>query len=99
MERIGIAASKMAKGNLFLYNVFVVLLSVLFSVLIFFIAGSSIVLGLIIISFLVNGIMPLEFEKAGANILHICLVTLTTLVVIFNLFAISRNIRFSKIKK
>ena len=38
MERIGIAASKIAQGNLFLYNICVIVISFLFSLFIFFIS-------------------------------------------------------------
>lgn len=38
MERIGIAASKIAKGNLLLYNSYVVLIAFLLSVLLFLIS-------------------------------------------------------------
>jgi len=43
MKRIGIAASKISKGNLALYNFCVVLISVLFSLSIFVVAGSTVI--------------------------------------------------------
>ena len=50
MERIGIAASKIAKGNLHLYNFYVVLLTLLFSFLVYFLTGSAIVFALVLIA-------------------------------------------------
>ena len=59
MERIGIAASKIAKGNLHLYNFYVVLLTLLFSFLVYFLTGSAIVFALVLIAIIMNkGIMP-----------------------------------------
>ncbi len=47
MLRIGIAASKMAKGNLAAYNFFVVLISILCASLLFFACGFVIILVLL----------------------------------------------------
>jgi len=96
MERIGIAASKMAKGNLLLYNSFVILISFLFSLSIFIIAGSTVVLALIIIAYVTNGAMPLESDSQWYSVLIVCMISLTVVVSLFSLFAISRNIKFSK---
>jgi hypothetical protein len=98
MERIGIAASKMAQGNLWLYNLFVVLISFLFSFFIFFIAGSSIVLALIIIGYVVNGILPRDLWDDWHGVIRVCMISLTIIVSIFTLFAILRNMRF-KLRK
>jgi len=96
MERIGIAASKMAQGNLVLYNLFVVLISILFSLFLFVIAGSSMVLALLILAYVVNGVMPLEFEKNWSGIFRLCMITLTIVVSLFNLAAILKNIRLKR---
>lgn len=98
MERIGIAASKMAKGNLWLYNLFVIIISFLFSVFIFFISGSSIVLALIIIGYVVNGILPRDLWDDWHGVIRVCMISLTMIVSIFTLFAILRNIRL-KLRK
>ena len=95
MERIGIAASKMAQGNLWLYNLFVVLISFLFSVFIFLIAGSSIVLALIIIGYVVNGILPRDLWDDWHGVIRVCMISLTIIVSIFTLFAVLRNMRFT----
>ena len=69
MKRIGLAASKMAKGNIVLYNIYVVLISFLFSLFIFIVAGCTIIFALIIISYISTELMLFEFEKGWASIL------------------------------
>ncbi len=97
MKRIGIAASKMAKGNRALYNGYVVLISALFSLFIFVIAGASVVFALIIIATIGNEIMPDDnFTENWKSILTVCMVSLTVIIAIFNVFAITKNIKFPK---
>ena len=93
MERIGIAASKIAKGNVLLYNLCVILISFLFSLLIFFIAGSSIILALIIIGYMIIGVSPVDFREEWVAVIRVCMVSLTVVVSIVNLFAVLRNIK------
>ena len=93
MQRIGIAASKIAKGNLLVYNLFVVLISFLFSLFIFFLSGSAIVIALIVMAYVFSGIIPIDFEKNWISIMFLCMMTLTIVVSIFNLLAIFRNIK------
>ena len=95
MERIGVAASKMAQGNLWLYNLFVVVISFLFSVFIFFIAGSSIILALLIIGYVVNGILPKDLWDDWHGVIRVCMISLTIIVSVFTLFAVLRNFRFT----
>ena len=95
MERIGIAASKMAKGNLFVYNFYVILLSFLFSLLLFFIAGTSIVLSLIVIGSIVSGLST-ELSGQWTDVIRVCMGVLTGVVSGINLFAIIKNVRFKK---
>lgn len=99
MRRIGIAASKMAKGNLFLYNGYVVLISFLFSLFIFVVAGCTVVFALLIIHYVAEELMAVEFEKSWPSVLSICMVSLTILAALFNLIAILKNIKLSKGKK
>ena len=96
MERIGIAASKIAKGNLFLYNLFVVMISFLFSLLIFLLAGSSLFISLLIINSINEGEMPQNLEKMWTSVMLVCMISLTIVVSIFNLFAILKNIKLTK---
>lgn len=96
MERIGLAASKIAKGNLFLYNLFVIFISFLFSLFIFFMAGSAIVLALLVINRIVSGIIPTSFDDGWSIVMLVCMISLSVAVAIFNLMAILRNIRLPK---
>lgn len=96
MERIGIAASKMAKGNLLFYNVWVVVISFLFSFFIFFIGGSAIAVALMVMTISAKGTMPVNFEKEWISIGLICMISLAAVVGIFCLIAVSRNLKFHK---
>lgn len=96
MERIGLAASKMAKGNFVLYNLWVVIISSAVSIFLFLLAGISIFLALVILAAVVKGIMPMEFEKSWESMLRICMLALTIVVSLFNLYAIIKNIRLKK---
>lgn len=98
MERIGIAASKMAKGNLLLYNFWVLVISFVFSLFIYLLAGSSIVLSLIIIGYIVKGVLPLENNGDWLGIMRICLVSLTVVVSLLNLCAVLKNIKLRKVR-
>lgn len=95
MKRIGIAASKMSKGNVPLYNLYVVLISCLFSLLIFLAAGTTIAMALILIGYLGTEIMGLEFKKSWSVVMIVCMTTLTVVVALFNIFGILINIRIS----
>ena len=97
MKRIGIAASKISKGNLTLYNLYVVLISALFSLFLFIVAGSTIVFALVVIKYVGNEIIGVEFERSWQSILAVCMVSLTVVVTLFNLLAISINMRLPKI--
>ncbi len=96
MERIGIAASKMAKGNLLFYNGWVILISFLFSFFIFFIGGSAIAIALILMATDARGVMPVNFEKEWISIGLICMISLAAVVGVFCLIAVSRNIKFHR---
>ena len=98
MERIGLAASKIAKGNLFIYNIFVVLLSFLFSLLIFVLAGSTMILTLLLIGYIMNEIFPQNYEKEWTSVMKLCMITLTVLIGLFNFLAILKNFKLSKPK-
>jgi hypothetical protein len=96
MERIGLAASKIAKGNLLLYNLCVVLLSLLVALLLFFIAGTAIFLGLLLLRAIFGGMFPSSGEGTWAAIAGVCMVSLTVVVSGVSLFAISKNLRLKK---
>ena len=96
MKRIGIAASKMAPKNLFLYNAYVIVIAFLFSLLIFFIGGSAVVVALISIAYATKGILPANFQKEWISIGLVCMITLTISVGLFSLIAISQNLKLHK---
>ena len=98
MERIGIAASKMAKGNWWIYNLYVVLLSFLFSLFIFLIAGATVFFAIMIMAYVSKELKATDFERSWSSILTVCMGTLTVLMAFFNIFAILKNIKFPKAK-
>jgi len=93
MKRIGIAASKIAKDNVWLYNAYVILISCLFSLFIFIIAGATVIFSLVVISYIGNEVIPVDLKKDWNTILKVCMGVLTTIVVFLNLFAISINLK------
>ena len=97
VERIGIAASKISKGNLLLYNGCVVAISFLFSLFIFIIAGASVFFSLMVISYIATEIMGIDFARKWTAVFGVCMITLTVLAALFNLLAISKNIKFRKV--
>ena len=98
MLRIGVAASKMAKDNLLAYNLFVVLISSLVSLIIFLICGVSILLAVILISVILHALKPADFHEGWVHMFKICLVVLALVIGVFNLAAIFKNIQFTKKK-
>lgn len=99
MKRIGIVSGRISKGNRTLYNLSVVLISMLFSLFIFIIAGSTVIFALSIIKYVGVEIMGVEFENSWRSILLACMVSLTVVVTVFNLFAILINFKLPKIMK
>ena len=95
MKRIGIAASKISKGNVPLYNLYVVLISCLFSLFIFIAAGATIALALMLIGHVGTEIVGLEFKRDWSLIMMACMAVLTIVVALFNIFAIVINVRVS----
>ena len=99
MKRVGVAASKIAKDNLFLYNCYVVLISSLFSLFIFIVSGFVVTIALIIIGYVGKEIMLVQFERDWSDVLVVCMISLTIITAIFNLLIISKNIRLNKLKE
>lgn len=96
MERIGIAASKIAKGNVFLYNFYVVLIAFLFSLFIFILAGVTVFFALVVISYVSSEVSPFAFDGQLVGLLKLCMISLTVIVAIFNILAILKNIKMPK---
>ncbi len=99
MKRIGIASSRIAHGNMALYNFYVILISLLFSLFVFVITGATLVFALMILKYLGNEVMILDFEYDWSSLITVCLVSLSILIGIFNILAISKNIRLFQKKK
>ena len=98
MLRIGIAASKMSKGSLFKYNLYVILIACLFSFLIFLICGFSILLIVFLISLIIHALKPGDFHAGWVHMFKICLIVLAVVTGIYNSVAISKNVQFTKNK-
>ena len=96
MKRIGITASHIAKGNLALYNLCVVLISCVFSLFSFAAAGAAIFFALVLIGYVGTELMGLGFKKDWAFIMTVCMMSLTIVVALFNIFAILMNIKLSR---
>ncbi len=93
MKRIGIAASKISEGNIILYNVFVLVLSSLFSLLVFFLSGFSVFIAIYLIHALLTGSTVFDFYSNWGGILKSCMVALAVMMGIFNMCAIGVNVK------
>ena len=98
MRRIGIAASKMAKGRLWTYNLFVVLLSCIFSLFIFLICGFSILIIVFLVSLGLSALRPAGFHADWKHMFKICLIILAAVMGILNIVAIIKNVQLTKNK-
>ena len=98
MKRIGIAASKMSRGNLVLYNFYVILIASLFSLFIFLIAGSTILFALFLIRYVGREIMGFQKDFWSLT-LTVCMISLAVVTGLFTLMAIAKNIKFRKGRK
>ncbi|HPB68704.1 MAG TPA: hypothetical protein PLT76_00890 [Candidatus Omnitrophota bacterium] len=96
MERIGLAASKVAKGNLVVYNLIVILLSFLYCSLMFLIAGATILFSLIVLGYIVSGLLPQDYGQDWWAVIRLCMLLLTGIVAIVNLYAVGRNFKFKR---
>jgi hypothetical protein len=93
MKRIGIAASKIAKDSLLLYNFYVIMLSCLFSLLIFFLCSLSLLAGLALTSTVTRGFVVFEPGTGLTSVFMVCMAVLAIVVGLINLAAILINIR------
>lgn len=98
MRRIGIAASKMSKGSLLSYNLYVILIACLFSLFIFLICGFAILLIVFLVSLIYHALHPADFHADWVYIFKICLIMLALVVGFFSIIAIVKNIQFTKSK-
>ncbi len=96
MERIGLAASKMAQGNLLKYNLFVVGISCLFAIFLFVISGFSVLAALFLISLILRSLLPPEFSSNWVQVVKMSLISLAVVIGILNVLAIIKNIKLGK---
>lgn len=97
MKRIGIAASKISRGNRWLYNFYVILISVLLSLALYLIVGATVIFSLAIIKYVAGEVMGVDFDGDWASILSVCMVSLTVVVALFNVFGILINLKLNKL--
>ncbi len=95
MERIGIAASRMAKGNLLKYNLFVVAISTLFALLLFLVSGFVVLLALLLISIAMRWFLPQE-TAVWTHIAGVAVSAVAIIIGILNVLAVVKNIKIGK---
>ncbi|MEI7998889.1 MAG: hypothetical protein WCH62_05230 [Candidatus Omnitrophota bacterium] len=88
MRRIGLAASKIAKGNIWFYHLAVVLIASLFAIFLFLVCGFSIALTLFVFSLLAH-------QPVFVRIFKICLKFLGISIGIIAFIAVLKNIKFT----
>jgi len=93
MLRIGLAASKIAKGNIWSYHLAVVIITCLFAIFVFFICSFSIALTLFILSLIFQRFLPLDNQQVWIDIFKTCLIFLGGILGLMALFAIVKNIK------
>ncbi len=98
MKRIGFFASRVSKGSLRHYNLYVVLISFLFSLLLFVLAGFSVFLAIGIVSFFGHETMTEDLRNNWSTIMTLCAEALGLAVIIFNVVAMAINLKFTRNK-
>ena len=98
MRRIGLAASKMAQGNLFKYNLFVVAIACLFSVFLFLVSGFTVLAVLLLISVLMRAFAPADFSGSWGGLIKMSMLALAVVIGLLNTAAIVKNIKIGKKK-
>jgi phosphotransferase system glucose/maltose/N-acetylglucosamine-specific IIC component len=93
MKKIGYAASRIAKGNFYLYNLYVVLLASLFSLFIFVIVGATVIFALTLLRYISEELLLVTSQTDWTSVFIICMAVLTVIVAIFDLLLIFYNIK------
>jgi len=93
MKRIGIAASRIAKDDLILYNLFVIVLSFLVALLIFFIVAFVVLAGMALTSYVMRGFMAID---TGSPLFRAAAIGLLTTVGVLFLAAVSVNFKLKR---
>jgi hypothetical protein len=98
MLRIGIAASKMSKGGLLSYNLYVILITGLVSLFVYLICGFSVILIVFLISLIVHVIRPEGLHPHWVHVFKVCLTVLAWVVGVLGIAAILKNIQITRNK-
>ena len=93
MKRIGIASSKIAKGNIFIYNMYVILFTCLVALLLFFVVGCVVTFALILISYIGNEITHFEFADKWETVFLVSIGCLTIVISIFSVMSLAKNLK------
>lgn len=96
MKRIGMAASRISKGDVRLYNIYVVLISVTVSLFLFIIAGMAVMLAIGIIIFFGPETMTQELRDNWQTVTRMCVQALLLAVLVFNLVGMVINMKIVK---
>ena len=91
MKRIGIAASKISRGNLIVYNLSVIFISMLLSLLVFFISSFSILLVFFLAGLVIQGLAGRSMDFGGS--IRMCLIALSVVIGMFSLLAVFKNFK------
>lgn len=91
MQRIGLAASKISKGNIWLYHLAVIFISCLFAIFTFLVCGFCIAVSIFIISLIFQRFMPSVNSQAWMDVLRTCLKLLGLVIGILTLVAVVKN--------
>lgn len=95
MKRIGLTASKIAKGNIWLYHLAVVVISFLFAMFVFLVCGFCIAVALVIVSLVLQRMLPNMDQNAWSHVVRSCLKLLGILIGVVMLVAIVKNIKLN----
>jgi hypothetical protein len=93
MNRIGITASKIARGNVVIYNTAVVCIIFLLAFLTFVIAGTAIMAALFIVGHIISGLLPGDIHGQWSLVVIICMSSLTVVVSLFSIIALIKNVK------
>ena len=99
MKRIGVAASRMSKGNLAFYNFYVVLISFLLSFFVFIFVGSMMIFSLIILNYVGKELGFPNLLENKSFIIKLLIILLSIIMGVFNLLAIVRNLKVYRRRK
>ncbi len=93
MRRIGIAASKIARGNVAVYHVCVVCIALLCALLLLCVCGFAIISVLFVLSLILRPFVP-AFHNAWFDIVKVSVLALSGVVGVLTIIAILKNIKW-----